>query len=98
MMIHFIFSTSACRISSCQAPKLIRASCVPVSRQWTRVIVNGPGPCGRYCHTVTLVGSNLFVFGGQDSGWGFNDIWGFDLNRCTFAPLFLALSPHYIVL
>src|SRR6266403_2624181 len=66
MTIHFIFSTSACRIFSCQDPlQLIRASGLPVSREWTRVVVNGPGPCGRYCHAVTLVGSNLFIFGGQ---------------------------------
>src|SRR6266403_3495266 len=88
MMIHFIFSTSACRIFSCQAPKLIRASCVPVSREWTRVVVNGLGPCGRYCHTVTLVGSKLFVLGGKINERRFNDIWALDLNRCTFAPLF----------
>ncbi len=87
LMIHFIFSTSACRISSCQDPlQLIRASYLPVSRVWTRAVVNGPRPCGRYCHTVALVGSNLFVFGGQIDGRRFNDIWSFNLNHCTFAP------------
>src|SRR6266478_4902134 len=89
MMIHFIFSTSACRIFSCQDPlQLIRASCLPVSRGWSRVMVNGPGPCGRYCHTVTLVGSNLFIFGGRIDHINFNDIWALDLNRCTFPPRF----------
>ncbi len=51
-------------------------------------MVNGPGPCGRYYHTVTLVGSNLFVFGGRVEQRCFNDIWALDLNRCTFAPRF----------
>ncbi len=89
MTIHFIFSTSACRIFSCQDPlQLIRASCLPVSREWTRVVVNGPGPCGRYCHTMTLVGSKLFVFGGEISGRRLNDIWALDLNCREFAPRF----------
>ena len=38
---------------------------------------------------MTLVGSKLFVFGGLIAGGGWtNDIWAFDLNRCTFAPRF----------
>ncbi len=55
---------------------------------WTRVEVSGRGPYGRCYHTVTLVGSNLFVFGGRIYQMYFNDIWGFNLNRCTFAPCF----------
>jgi len=53
-------------------------------------VVNGPGPEGRGLHTMTLAGSNLFVFGGQIRGpaRGLNDIWGIDVNRCTFAPRF----------
>jgi len=53
-------------------------------------MANGPGPCGRRNHTVTLVGSNLFAFGGRSGVYGgfFNDIWALDLNRCTFAPRF----------
>jgi len=52
-------------------------------------VVNGPGPCGRYVRTVTLVGSNLFVFGGVGIDQRcFNDIWALGLDRCTFAPRF----------
>ncbi len=61
---------------------------LPVSREWTRVVDNGPGPWGRNYHTVTLIGSKLFVFGGKIFGMRLNDIWGIDLNLCTFAPLF----------
>jgi len=53
-------------------------------------VVNGPGPGGRCFHTVTSVGSNLFVFGGYsviDQG-AFNDIWALDLDHCTFASRF----------
>src|SRR6266478_4325807 len=70
------------------ALQLIRTSCVPVSRKWTSVVVNGPGPGGRYFHTVTLVGSNLFVFGGRIYGGHLNDIWAFNLNHCTSAHHF----------
>jgi hypothetical protein len=51
-------------------------------------VVNGPGPGGRYYHTMTLVGSKLFVFGGKSSGERLNDIWALDLNSCTFGPRF----------
>ena len=63
-------------------------SCLPVSREWTRVVVHGPSPSGRYYHTMTLVGSKLFVFGGRTAKGRLNDIWALDLNRCTSAPHF----------
>jgi len=70
--------------------QLIITSSVPVSREWTRVVANGPKPCGRYCHTMMLVGSKLFVFGGwdYDARKFFNDIWGFNLSCCTFTHRF----------
>ena len=51
-------------------------------------MVNGPGPGGRFHHTMMLVGSKLFVFGGVSAGKRSNDIWALDFYRCTFVPRF----------
>ena len=84
-MIHYTFSTSARQIFCRQdLLQLTRTSSIPVSREWTRIVVNGPGPGGRYNHTFTLVGSKLFVFGGRIASGRLNDIWALDLNCCTF--------------
>ena len=37
---------------------------------------------------MTLVDSNLFVFGGRTVKRDFNDIWVLDMNRCMFALRF----------
>ncbi|KAF8499070.1 hypothetical protein F5888DRAFT_1611375 [Russula emetica] len=67
---------------------LCTTSSIPVSREWTRIVVNGPGPGGRFSHTMTLVGSKLFVFGGRSAtGKGrLNDIWALDLNCLKSNP------------
>ena len=48
-------------------------------------MVNGPGPGGRCCHTVTMIGSQLFVFLGLPviGGKLLNDMWALDLNSRT---------------
>ncbi|KAH8692944.1 putative cell polarity protein [Talaromyces proteolyticus] len=50
------------------------------SRQWSRAIPPGPRPTGRYGHTLNILGSKLYVFGGQVEGFFFNDLVAFDLN------------------
>jgi hypothetical protein len=50
------------------------------SRQWSRAIPPGPRPAGRYGHTLNILGSRLYVFGGQVDGFFFNDLVAFDLN------------------
>ena len=43
-------------------------------------MVSGPRPVGRVCHAVTVVGSELFVFGGDTGSEVLNDMWSFELN------------------
>lgn len=40
----------------------------------------GPRPAGRYGHTLNILGSRIYVFGGQVEGYFFNDLVAFDLN------------------
>ncbi|KAF8546039.1 galactose oxidase, partial [Imleria badia] len=53
-----------------------------VSKEWTKVSMNGPSPSGRYGHAVTMAGTKFFVFGGQVDGEFMDDLWYFDLNTC----------------
>jgi hypothetical protein len=92
MTILFIYSTLVgdrrSDLFDVKTLQLTEFSCVPVSRVWTRIVINGPGPGGRHYHTMTLVGSKLFIFGGESAQRYFNDIWALDLNCCTFSSRF----------
>ncbi|KAE9404374.1 galactose oxidase [Gymnopus androsaceus JB14] len=49
------------------------------TKEWIRVAASGP-VC-RYGHTMTVVdNSKCIIFGGQDGGKFFNDLWSFDLD------------------
>ncbi|ETN43014.1 uncharacterized protein HMPREF1541_02172 [Cyphellophora europaea CBS 101466] len=50
------------------------------SRQWSRATPPGPRPPGRYGHTLNILGSKIYIFGGQVEGYFFNDLLAFDLN------------------
>ncbi|KAF8492379.1 hypothetical protein F5888DRAFT_910078 [Russula emetica] len=64
-----------------------------VSREWTRILVNGPGPSGRFNHTMTLIGSKLFVFGGCSAKGPLNDIWALDLDCLNSNPFWESYEP-----
>ncbi|KAL9128793.1 MAG: hypothetical protein Q9217_002602 [Psora testacea] len=50
------------------------------TRSWSRSMPPGPRPAGRYGHTLNILGSKIYVFGGQVEGYFFNDLIAFDLN------------------
>lgn len=51
------------------------------SRQWSRASPPGQKPSGRYGHTLNILGSKIYIFGGQVEGYFFNDLIAFDLNQ-----------------
>lgn len=50
------------------------------TKQWSRALPAGPRPSGRYGHTLNILGSRIYIFGGQVEGFFFNDLVAFDLN------------------
>ena len=64
-------------ISRLKCPELT----VPLgTRRWSRVEVTGLSPPGRYNHTMNLVDGKIFLFGGEDDGTFFGDVWTIDLD------------------
>lgn len=66
------------------------------NREWTRVLAGaeqGPGPVGRYGHTLSILGSNLLVFGGQVESTFFDELWRFDLNSLKETPTWQLVRP-----
>lgn len=51
------------------------------TRQWSRALPAGPRPSGRYGHTLNILGSKIYIFGGQVEGYFMNDLSAFDLNQ-----------------
>jgi hypothetical protein len=50
------------------------------TKHWSRAVPSGTRPSGRYGHSLNLLGSKIYIFGGQVEGFFFNDLVAFDLN------------------
>ncbi|SPN99806.1 related to cell polarity protein tea1p [Cephalotrichum gorgonifer] len=55
------------------------------TRQWSRVLPSGTRPSGRYGHSLNIVGSKIYIYGGQVEGYFMNDLCAFDLNQLQAA-------------
>ncbi|KAF2805385.1 uncharacterized protein BDZ99DRAFT_541257 [Mytilinidion resinicola] len=55
------------------------------TRHWSRAMPAGSRPAGRYGHTLNILGSRIYIFGGQVEGHFFNDLVAFDLNSLQSA-------------
>ncbi|KAK9423586.1 putative Cell polarity protein [Seiridium unicorne] len=51
------------------------------TRQWSRALPAGSRPSGRYGHSLNIIGSKIYIFGGQIEGYFMNDLAAFDLNQ-----------------
>ncbi|KAJ6197018.1 hypothetical protein J3E72DRAFT_420553 [Bipolaris maydis] len=59
---------------------LLVADSALATKHWSRALPQGPRPTGRYGHTLNILGSKIYIFGGQVEGFFFNDLVAFDLN------------------
>ncbi|CAG8798905.1 26487_t:CDS:2, partial [Racocetra persica] len=50
------------------------------TKRWSRITVNGTSPIGRYGHSVAVIGSKMYIFGGRFEGYYLNDLLAFDVN------------------
>lgn len=60
--------------------RISRLTSSEATKQWSRALPAGPRPPGRYGHTLNILGSKIYIFGGQVEGYFFNDLVAFDLN------------------
>lgn len=72
-------------LNTCELTKLgvhcgVSANSSLATKQWSRALPAGPRPPGRYGHTLNILGSKIYIFGGQVEGYFFNDLVAFDLN------------------
>lgn len=56
-------------------------------RAWHKVRCSGESPCARYGHSVELVGSRMYVFGGRGPRGPLRDTWFLDLVEWTWVPV-----------
>ena len=76
-------------LNTCKLSPLLDRICYSsndaATKQWSRASPAGSRPSGRYGHTLNILGSKIYIFGGQVEGYFFNDLVAFDLNTLQSA-------------
>jgi hypothetical protein len=70
-------------LNTCKYPDMAvegSNSYLAATKHWSRALPQGARPTGRYGHTLNILGSKIYIFGGQVEGYFFNDLVAFDLN------------------
>ncbi|KXN83219.1 Tip elongation aberrant protein 1 [Leucoagaricus sp. SymC.cos] len=66
-----------------------------VSRKWSRIHTSGDAPGSRHGHSMAVIGTTIFMFGGysiQDSKY-FSELWAFDLRTLRTQPRWELVTP-----
>ncbi|KAF9431434.1 Negative regulator of mitotic exit [Entomortierella beljakovae] len=65
-----------------------------VRKEWNRPMIHGLLPAPRHSHASTVIGTTMFVFGGQFNSYYLNDIVSFDMKSLnTPTPKWTRLEP-----
>eukprot|EP00761_Pharyngomonas_kirbyi_P000739 gb/GECH01000739.1/.p1 GENE.gb/GECH01000739.1/~~gb/GECH01000739.1/.p1 ORF type:complete len:348 (+),score=26.14 gb/GECH01000739.1/:1-1044(+) len=62
----------------------------PTFRQ---IHIQGSKPCPRGGHKAEVIGRDMFVFGGYGNASMLDDLWAFNLDRCSWRPVLYESSP-----
>lgn len=77
-----LYLLNTCELTANEDAEDVESTTDPklATKNWSRALPAGPRPAGRYGHTLNILGSKIFIFGGQVEGHFFNDLVAFDLN------------------
>ncbi|CAB5186516.1 unnamed protein product [Rhizophagus irregularis] len=54
------------------------------TKQWYKPPIQGNPNVGRFAHSATVIGSKMYIFGGQSDGYFLNDLFAFDLQSLNY--------------
>ncbi|KAG0231740.1 Negative regulator of mitotic exit [Mortierella sp. GBA43] len=65
-----------------------------VRKEWNRPMIQGLLPAPRHSHSACVIGTTMYIFGGQFNGYYLNDISAFDMKSLnTPSPKWSRLEP-----
>ncbi|KAI9236255.1 MAG: hypothetical protein BYD32DRAFT_370002, partial [Podila humilis] len=50
-----------------------------VRKEWNKPSIQGLLPAPRHSHAACVIGTTMYIFGGQFNGYYFNDVCSFDM-------------------